>query len=175
VCAAAAELGVLHASANAHAGFVCVSCCLPMCACCRAVLCHVQWIATGAIPCVAQNQSLAFCTTHCKFVPPALLVMQWIATGAIPCVEGGGHYRPNHHARLAQEIFRCGGGGPLTHSHTHSLSEWHALTPSLRPNHHARLAQEIFRCGGPHSPVTQSLTNPLNLPSPHPWRCHSVT
>lgn len=32
--------------------------------------------------------------------------MQWITTGAIPCVEGGGHYRPNHHARLAQEIFR---------------------------------------------------------------------
>lgn len=32
--------------------------------------------------------------------------LQWITTGAIPCVEGGGHYRPNHHARLAQQIFR---------------------------------------------------------------------
>ncbi|KAF6253313.1 pyruvate phosphate dikinase [Scenedesmus sp. NREL 46B-D3] len=32
--------------------------------------------------------------------------LQWVTTGAIPCVEGGGHYRPNHHARLAQHIFR---------------------------------------------------------------------
>eukprot|EP00879_Flechtneria_rotunda_P026126 GHRR01027827.1.p1 GENE.GHRR01027827.1~~GHRR01027827.1.p1 ORF type:complete len:138 (-),score=46.25 GHRR01027827.1:596-1009(-) len=32
--------------------------------------------------------------------------LQWVATGAIPCVEGGGHYRPNHHARLSQHIFR---------------------------------------------------------------------
>lgn len=32
----------------------------------------------------------------------AYIYMQWIATGAIPCVEGGGHYRPNHHAELAQ-------------------------------------------------------------------------
>lgn len=35
----------------------------------------------------------------------AYIYMQWIATGAIPCVEGGGHYRPNHHAELAQ--VRC--------------------------------------------------------------------
>jgi phosphoglucan,water dikinase len=32
--------------------------------------------------------------------------LQWVTTGAIPCVEGGGNYRPNHHARLAQHIFR---------------------------------------------------------------------
>ncbi len=34
----------------------------------------------------------------------AYIYMQWIATGAIPCVEGGGHYRPNHHAELAQVV-----------------------------------------------------------------------
>lgn len=33
--------------------------------------------------------------------------LQWVTTGAIACVEGGGHYRPNHHARVAQHIFRC--------------------------------------------------------------------
>ncbi len=32
--------------------------------------------------------------------------LQWVTTGAIACVEGGGHYRPNHHARLSQHIFR---------------------------------------------------------------------
>uniref|UniRef100_A0A383WH22 CBM20 domain-containing protein n=1 Tax=Tetradesmus obliquus TaxID=3088 RepID=A0A383WH22_TETOB len=32
--------------------------------------------------------------------------LQWVTTGAIACVEGGGHYRPNHHARVAQHIFR---------------------------------------------------------------------
>lgn len=33
--------------------------------------------------------------------------LQWVSTGAIACVEGGGHYRPNHHAKLGQQIFRC--------------------------------------------------------------------
>eukprot|EP00878_Enallax_costatus_P003846 GHUV01004062.1.p1 GENE.GHUV01004062.1~~GHUV01004062.1.p1 ORF type:complete len:1053 (+),score=249.89 GHUV01004062.1:1558-4716(+) len=35
----------------------------------------------------------------------SFVYLQWITTGAIPCVEGGGHYRPNHHARLAQKMF----------------------------------------------------------------------
>mmetsp|Transcript_26383 Transcript_26383/g.66311 ORF Transcript_26383/g.66311 Transcript_26383/m.66311 type:complete len:950 (-) Transcript_26383:1236-4085(-) len=30
----------------------------------------------------------------------------WINTGAIECVEGGGHYRPNHHAELSMVMFR---------------------------------------------------------------------
>lgn len=34
------------------------------------------------------------------------IYLQWVATGAIPCVEGGGHYRPNHHAETAKIIFR---------------------------------------------------------------------
>jgi hypothetical protein len=42
----------------------------------------------------------------CLFWFCPMLDLQWITTGAIPCVEGGGHYRPNHHARLAQQIFR---------------------------------------------------------------------
>lgn len=37
---------------------------------------------------------------------PAYVYLQWVSTGAIPCVEGGGHYRPNHHANLAQLMFR---------------------------------------------------------------------
>ena len=30
----------------------------------------------------------------------------WINTGAISCSESGAHYRPNHHANLAVEMFR---------------------------------------------------------------------
>ena len=33
--------------------------------------------------------------------------LQLINTGAIECKEGGGHYRPNKHAELARDIFRC--------------------------------------------------------------------
>lgn len=36
----------------------------------------------------------------------ALVYLSWVNSGAIPCVEGGGHHRPNHHARTAQQIFR---------------------------------------------------------------------
>jgi phosphoglucan, water dikinase len=36
----------------------------------------------------------------------AYVYLQWITTGAVACVEGGGHYRPNHHAKLSQEIFK---------------------------------------------------------------------
>lgn len=36
----------------------------------------------------------------------ALVYLSWVNSGAIPCAEGGGHYRPNHHARTAQQIFR---------------------------------------------------------------------
>lgn len=36
----------------------------------------------------------------------AASLLQWINTGAIPCVEGGGHFRPNHHAEQAAVIFR---------------------------------------------------------------------
>jgi phosphoglucan,water dikinase len=36
----------------------------------------------------------------------AYAYLQWVATGAIPCAEGGGHFRPNHHARAAQAVFR---------------------------------------------------------------------
>lgn len=36
----------------------------------------------------------------------AYIYLQWINTGAIPCVEGGGHFRPNHHAEQAAVIFR---------------------------------------------------------------------
>jgi hypothetical protein len=36
----------------------------------------------------------------------ALVYLSWVNSGAIPCVEGGGHHRPNHHARTAQAIFR---------------------------------------------------------------------
>jgi hypothetical protein len=46
----------------------------------------------------------AGCLSGCAVL--LLSCVQWITTGAIPCVEGGGHYRPNHHARLAQQIFR---------------------------------------------------------------------
>lgn len=35
-----------------------------------------------------------------------LVYLSWVSSGAIPCVEGGGHHRPNHHARTAQQIFR---------------------------------------------------------------------
>ena len=35
-----------------------------------------------------------------------LVYLSWVNSGAIPCVEGGGHHRPNHHARTAQQIFR---------------------------------------------------------------------
>jgi phosphoglucan,water dikinase len=38
---------------------------------------------------------------------PLLVVVQWVTTGAIGCAEGGGHYRPNHHARLGQDMFRA--------------------------------------------------------------------
>lgn len=33
--------------------------------------------------------------------------VQWINSGAIECVEGGGHYRPNRHAEVARDVFRC--------------------------------------------------------------------
>jgi len=36
----------------------------------------------------------------------AYAYLQWVATGAVPCAEGGGHFRPNHHARAAQAVFR---------------------------------------------------------------------
>jgi hypothetical protein len=36
----------------------------------------------------------------------ALVYLSWVNSGAIPCAEGGGHFRPNHHARTAQAIFR---------------------------------------------------------------------
>jgi phosphoglucan,water dikinase len=39
-------------------------------------------------------------------VAHAYAYLQWVATGAVPCAEGGGHYRPNHHARAAQAVFR---------------------------------------------------------------------
>lgn len=39
-------------------------------------------------------------------VAHAYAYLQWVATGAVPCAEGGGHFRPNHHARAAQAVFR---------------------------------------------------------------------
>ena len=36
----------------------------------------------------------------------AFVYLTWVASGTIPCVESGGHYRPNHHARIAQMTFR---------------------------------------------------------------------
>lgn len=30
----------------------------------------------------------------------------WVNSGALPCTESGSHYRPNHHANLALEMFR---------------------------------------------------------------------
>lgn len=36
----------------------------------------------------------------------AFVYLSWVNSGAIPCAEGGGHHRPNHHARTAQAIFR---------------------------------------------------------------------
>ncbi|KAI8466100.1 MAG: pyruvate phosphate dikinase [Monoraphidium minutum] len=36
----------------------------------------------------------------------ALVYLSWVNSGALPCAEGGGHFRPNHHARTAQQIFR---------------------------------------------------------------------
>lgn len=48
----------------------------------------------------------------------AYIYMQWIATGAIACVEGGGHYRPNHHAELAQVgVLMSTPGGCVVHPH----------------------------------------------------------
>lgn len=35
----------------------------------------------------------------------AYVYLAWVASGAVPCVEGGGHYRPNHHAEAAKTIF----------------------------------------------------------------------
>ena len=32
----------------------------------------------------------------------------WVNTGAIECAESGQHYRPNHHANLAMDMFRWG-------------------------------------------------------------------
>jgi hypothetical protein len=58
---------------------------------------------------------------------PPLVWPQWITTGAIPCVEGGGHYRPNHHARLAQDIFRWeprGGGHMGQGQGQHEAAGW---------------------------------------------------
>ncbi len=37
---------------------------------------------------------------------PGYVYLQWVATGALACVEAGSHYRPNHHAKLGQAIFR---------------------------------------------------------------------
>lgn len=36
----------------------------------------------------------------------AFVYLSWVNSGALACVEGGGHHRPNHHARAAQQIFR---------------------------------------------------------------------
>jgi phosphoglucan,water dikinase len=36
----------------------------------------------------------------------ALVYLSWVNSGAVACAEGGGHHRPNHHARTAQAIFR---------------------------------------------------------------------
>ena len=44
--------------------------------------------------------------THSQCLAEYYPFSQWISTGAIPCVEGGGHYRPNHHAEQAAVIFR---------------------------------------------------------------------
>jgi hypothetical protein len=37
----------------------------------------------------------------------AHVYLSWVNTGALECVEGGGHYRPNHHAELAKTMFMC--------------------------------------------------------------------
>ncbi len=35
-----------------------------------------------------------------------LVYLSWVNSGAVACAEGGGHHRPNHHARTAMQIFR---------------------------------------------------------------------
>lgn len=37
----------------------------------------------------------------------AYVYATWVNTGAIECTETGGHHRPNHHAGLALQMFRC--------------------------------------------------------------------
>ena len=36
----------------------------------------------------------------------SFVYLTWVSNGSIRCVEGGGHHRPNHHARLSMMIFR---------------------------------------------------------------------
>ena len=43
----------------------------------------------------------------CWFSLSPSFYVQWVTTGALECAEGGGHYRPNHHARLGQDMFRA--------------------------------------------------------------------
>lgn len=36
----------------------------------------------------------------------SFVYLTWVSNGSIRCIEGGGHHRPNHHARLSMMIFR---------------------------------------------------------------------
>lgn len=70
----------------------------------------------------------------------ALVYLSWVNSGAIPCVEGGGHHRPNHHARAAQQMFRSlewaieddgRGGGLAPRVRTLLARRLHARLPSF--------------------------------------------
>lgn len=39
-------------------------------------------------------------------IASSFVYLTWVSNGSIRCVEGGGHHRPNHHARLSMMIFR---------------------------------------------------------------------
>lgn len=98
----------------------------------------------------------------------AFVYLQWVSTGAIACVEGGGHYRPNHHARLAQDIFRCaraqrGAAGcrlaaALAHAIASSALHLHRLLAVLRGTLRCMCTQVhsprgIHTCTHPASPA----------------------
>src|SRR5208337_1401054 len=42
-------------------------------------------------------------TEHLTYIA---VYLRFIGTGEVPCSEEGGHYRPSHHAKMAQEIYK---------------------------------------------------------------------
>ncbi len=48
------------------------------------------------------DSSFELDTEHLTYIA---VYLRFIGTGEVPCSEEGGHYRPSHHAKMAQQIF----------------------------------------------------------------------
>ena len=72
------------------------------------VQCPLSWLSKLGLV-----KSLLVDKSHMKrpsveAMAAAYIYTTWVNTGAIECAESGAHYRPNHHANLAMDMFRCG-------------------------------------------------------------------